>query len=276
MLQVARLARNQLADAAERVGDYFRGQIAEAGGARDRSGAVDLYYTVFNLEGLVALQLEPPWGRVRPYLENFGDGDGLDLVHLASLARCWAAFPRGNLNPGLARRLADRIGGFRVSGSVYEAFLAFGAHQDLGVEMRDPAALARSVASLQLPDGSFPRDRKAAVGSTPTTAAAVTLLRNLGAPVSPASGDWLLRRAHPQGGFTATEGSPIPDLLSTATALHALAGMQRSCSEIKDQTLDFLDSLWTGSAFCGTWADDVPDCEYTYYALLAMGHLSLA
>jgi len=35
-------------------------------------------------------------------------------------------------------------------------------------------------------------------------------------------------------------------------------------------------SLWTSrGAFYGNWADDVADCEYTYYALLALGHLSL-
>ena len=38
----------------------------------------------------------------------------------------------------------------------------------------------------------------------------------------------------------------------------------------------FLDTLWTGNAFCGTWADDEPDSEYTGYALLAMGRLGLA
>jgi hypothetical protein len=68
----------------------------------------------------------------------------------------------------------------------------------------------------------------------------------------------------------------MPDLLSTATALHALSGQKVSVAHLKEQTLDFLDTLWTGKAFCGTWADDEPDCEYTYYGLLAMGHLSLA
>ena len=69
--------------------------------------------------------------------------------------------------------------------------------------------------------------------------------------------------------------APIPDLLSTATALHALAGMHVSFEDIKEKCLDFVDSLWTGRAFCGTWEDDAQDSEYTYYALLALGHLSL-
>ena len=71
-------------------------------------------------------------------------------------------------------------------------------------------------------------------------------------------------------------GAPIPDLLSTATALHALVGMKASLEPIKEPCLDFVDSLWTSAGgFYGNWADDALDCEYTYYGLLALGHLSL-
>jgi hypothetical protein len=45
---------------------------------------------------------------------------------------------------------------------------------------------------------------------------------------------------------------------------------------LREPCLDFVDSLWTNrGGFYGTWADDAADCEYTYYALLALGHLSL-
>ena len=45
---------------------------------------------------------------------------------------------------------------------------------------------------------------------------------------------------------------------------------------LREPCLDFVDSLWTNrGGFFGTWADDTVDCEYTYYALLALGHLSL-
>ena len=58
--------------------------------------------------------------------------------------------------------------------------------------------------------------------------------------------------------------------------LHALAGLEYPLGEIKEPCLDFIDSLWTSrGAFYGHWADDTLDCEYTYYGLLALGHLSL-
>ena len=60
MLQVARLAPNQLQKAADPVADFFLSQFNDDGGAKDRAGKSDLYYTVFALEGLIALQRELP------------------------------------------------------------------------------------------------------------------------------------------------------------------------------------------------------------------------
>ena len=39
-------------------------------------------------------------------------------------------------------------------------------------------------------------------------------------------GQWLLSRCRPEGGFFASPMAPLPDLLSTATALHALDAMR--------------------------------------------------
>jgi hypothetical protein len=68
--------------------------------------------------------------------------------------------------------------------------------------------------------------------------------------------------------------APIPDLLSTATALHALARTGYEINTIKEKCLDYIDSLWCGEGgFYGNWTDKILDCEYTYYGLLALGHL---
>jgi hypothetical protein len=68
----------------------------------------------------------------------------------------------------------------------------------------------------------------------------------------------------------------MPDLLSTAVVLHALDGLQVDFTPLKEACLDFVDSLWVNEGgFHGHWADDELDLEYTYYGLLALGHLSL-
>ena len=57
--------------------------------------------------------------------------------------------------------------------------------------------------------------------------------------------------------------------------MHALATLQHSIGERRELALDYVDSLWSGRGFYGHWADDDLDCEYAFYALLALGHLTL-
>lgn len=289
LLQVARLAPRLLGDSTARVREFFQRQLTPAGGARDRSGRPDLYYTVFTLAGLQALDAEIPANRVEEFLRGYGDGAGLDFVHLSALARCWAALGLKRLPPGLDRALLARLESFRKPdggyegdtgrphGTAYGAFVALGAYEDLGRTPPQPLKLALSLKRLETPDGAWSNMPNARVGATNATAGAVVLLRHLGLPVNPCVADWLLARAHPQGGFLAVPDAPLPDLLSTATALHALAALERRLpGELHERCLDFLDSLWSGAGgFHGHWADDELDAEYTFYGLLALGHLAL-
>lgn len=291
MMQVARLAPRLLGDSCGLVIDFLRGQQSADGGFKDRSGSSDLYYTVFGLEALTALQADMPAAAIAGYLRGFGDGDGLDFVHLTCLARCWAGLPPTLYAEAPCAAVLERIeahrsrdGGYHSlpdqnTGTVYACFLALGAYQDCGAEMPpDAAGMLRCVDSLKTDDGGYANQEDMGMGLTPSTAAAVTLLRQLGDRSADASSvaQWLRERHHPGGGFYATPLAPIPDLLSTATALHALSGLGADLEDMKDSCLDFIDSLWTNKGgFYGSWADDAADCEYTYYALLALGHLAL-
>lgn len=289
LIQVARLGAKELGDSAELVRDFYRRQWTEVGGGRDRSDRSDLYYTVFTLNGCEALEIEIPDAKLAVWLETFGDGDGLDLVHLTSLARCWASLGKRRMPDGRAKALLARLEAFRkpdggydndakkVHGTAYGSFLALGAYQDLGKFPPKPLRIVQSLKRLETPDHAWNNSPGLPVGSTNPTAGAVTLLRHLHLPLNPAIGDWLLARLHPQGGFTAVPGAPMPDLLSTATALHALASLdRRPTATQRERCLDFVDSLWTAEGgFHGHWADDHLDAEYTFYGLLALGHLSV-
>lgn len=287
MLQVARLASRQLAEAAPRVVAFLHEEIGASGGARDRAGEADLYYTAFALDGLVALESELPRERVARFLAGFGDGAELDLVHQACLVRSWAAlgdaWPTESFATAMARRMEElrsHDGGYNVvpgaeTGQLYADFLVLGLLQDLGLSVPEPARLAESLARLRAGDGGYANVLELPAGTTPSTAAAAELLRQLGRRPAPEVGRWLIARAHPRGGFLATPNAPLPDLLSTATALHALASLEVPIDALREPCLDFVDSLWTGRAFVGTWDDDQPDSEYVFYALLALGHLSL-
>ena len=287
MLQVARLAPTQLGESRDLVASFLREQVNPDGGFRDRSGASDLYYTVFGLDALIALQEEPPAGTAARYLEEFGDGAALDLVHLACLARAWATLRRLPSSAVIDRVLArvetfrGRDGGYATLpdaaiGSAYAAFLALGAYQDFERSLPSSGGVLASLAGLRAADGSYGNHPGLASGVTPATAAAVIVMRHLDARADRDAGMWLLDRCHARGGFFASAATPVPDLLSTATALHALSALHLPLAGLREPCLDFVDSLWTNrGGFFGTWADDAVDCEYTYYGLLALGHLSL-
>jgi hypothetical protein len=299
MLQVARLSPKPLGDARDLVQHFLLEQRHPDGGFQDRSGDPDLYYTVFGLEGLVALRADPPIDSIASYLRRFGSGDGLDFVHVACLARTWATVSglgsgsggdSDGLTPDEATRdaIAARIETFRSAdggyaqtpgeeqGTIYAAFLALGAYQDLRREMPEAERLLPTIAALRAPDGGYANFSGMDVGLTSTTAAAVAIHRVFGRPLEGDPASWLLERYHAQGGFVAAPEVPMPDLLSTATALHALAILQAPLQPIQDSCLDFIDTLWTNrGGFYGSWADDHLDCEYTYYGLLALGHLTL-
>lgn len=289
LLQVARLAPRLLGDSLDLVRDFYRRQITAEGGGPDRDGRPDLYYTTFALAGMQAVDVPLPLEQVEAYLRTFDDGRELDFIHVSALARCWAFVGAARMPDGLERALLDRIEHFRKPdggyegdpnaklGTAYGAFVALGAYEDLGKTPPNILPLIQALKRLESADGAWSNLPGAKVGALNATAGAAILIRHLGFPVNYAVGDWLLAQAHPQGGFLAVPGAPMPDLLSTATALHAMAALDRRLSsEQHERCLDFLDSLWTNEGgFHGHWADEFVDAEYTFYGLLALGHLAV-
>ncbi len=288
MLQVARVAPKLLGESADLVATFLRSRMDECGAFRDRNDQPDLYYTVFGMEGLMALQHAVPVESLSKWLASFGSGEGLDFVHLSCLARCWAGVGGSGLSEGQRAELAKRIEAYRTpdggyhqapgrgNGSAYGCLIAWGAYQDLQLLPPEPWRIAQCMDALETPDGAWSNEPGIRIGSTTATAAMLSLYRHLQMPAPPASVDWLVRQCLPGGGFLAVPGAPIPDLLSTAVALHALSGNTQAIERLREPCLDFVDSLWSAEGgFHGNWTDDVLDPEYTYYGLLALGHLAL-
>ncbi|MBL9171593.1 MAG: hypothetical protein JNN07_27935 [Verrucomicrobiales bacterium] len=300
MLQVARLAEPLLGDSVALVRRFLSRQRNDDGGFADRTGKSDLYYTVFGLDSLLSLRSDIDWRLTEHYLMGFGSGENLDFVHLCCLIRGWSVVahvnPSAPIPPSVRQLALDRLsshrtpdGGFHPvagnsAGTAYAAFLAVGAYQDLKEPIPEPMALVQSFKWLETRDGAWTNERLPLaagsramdMGSTNATAAAVAVLRQLRMPINRDVGQWLLDRVHSSGGFLAMPMAPIPDLLSTATALHALSGLERSTDGIQERCLDYIDTLWTNEgSFHGNWTEDTLDTEYTFYGLLALGHLAV-
>lgn len=293
MIQALARAPKLLGDATGPVRRFISGNQAYDGGFRGRDADGDLYYTVFALELLTALECPLPVDRLEGFLRSFGHGEILDLVHLASLARCWANLSEAGgppMAPSLREDLAKRLlelrctdGGFSTNGSrdhgtAYGCFLALAMCQDLGIDPAKPKRIAKCLESLAAEGGGFANEPVHTAATTPSTAAALCAYHMLSRPLPEAAAAWLQGRIHSQGGLCAIAGDGplcLPDLLSTATALHALSYVRPPSPQPRERHLDFIDSLWdpTGG-FGGSWADPTVDCEYTYYGLLALGHLA--
>ena len=257
-LQIARLAPKLLGDSAELVADIRPRAIERPMAAfSNRAGDSDLYYTVFGLQAFLALRVELPVESATIYLRSFGDGEDLDLVHLSCLAGCWTMMPGSALAPATKDAMIARVesyrtddGGYHASrdaahGSAYHAFLAMGAYQDLGAMPPDPDRVAASLAALRSADGAFANDPGRPRGSTPATAAAVTLIRHLDTAGIAGHRRLAAGPLPREGGFFASPDAPVPDLLSTAVALHALSSLHAPIDGIREGCLDFVDSLWT-------------------------------
>jgi prenyltransferase beta subunit len=286
MLQVARRGALGLGESLPVVRDFARSRLTAEGAGVDRDNQPDLYYTIFAIALLQALEEPLPKDPLRSLLLSYGSGESLDFVHLGALARCWSA--AGNCPKETADRILKNIECYRTpnggydgdraapGGTAYGGFVALGSYQDLGAPLPDPLRLVQSLKFLETPDGGWGNAPGLRTGSTNAAAAAITLLHQLEMPVNENAGTWLQAQMHSSGGFLAMPMAPIPDLLSTATALHALACLDHQISlTARERCLDFLDSLWSAEGgFHGHWADDFLDAEYTFYGLLALGHLT--
>lgn len=289
MLQVARLAPNLLHDATELVTQFVHTQLHPSGGFVDRNGQPDLYFTVFGLECLLSLQ-QPLPDATRTYLLQFDEGEKLDFIHLACLARCHAMLTGQHVPPEVAGVLAQKIEQYRSKdggyndhydadvASAYACFVAVGALLDLNTPVSNPEGLRTALKSLKTSDGGYTNMQGIDIGMVPSTAAALTVLHHLKEGPEKDARDFLLSCMYKDGGFLAMPDAPMPDLLSTAVAIHALSTLKFDMTPIADQNIDFIETLWTNKgSFYAHWAEEAGDldCEYTFYALLALGHLSL-
>jgi geranylgeranyl transferase type-2 subunit beta len=283
LLRVSGRAKPLLERAAlARVGAFVLSRVAPDGGFRGRGGLTgDVYYSLFGavVGSLVGAAVER---RALGAFLDRQDPAALDLPHLAALVQCQRllhlfGIPRRQRAVYLeaVSSFRSQDGGFgdapgSVRGSAYALYLAVLCHEVLGV---DVPALESAVAAAA---GLLQAERASATGSLPRLVSATLALQALGGPVPEAQVCAQIRGCcDPAGGCRAHPQAPLCDLLSTAVAAFALRRLSAPLSGLAAaRTAQFVQARWDVSGgFCGTAVDPTPDCEYTFYGLLALGAL---
>ncbi len=282
MVETAKKSCTVLGDSVPLVKEFFHQRLCSDGGFAGRAGESDLYYTVFGLSGHKALDGRFDPVRFRSFLTSTIPETLPDLVHLAAYIRCLALVDLNEKDLKLHELLSKfrtPDGGFgnfvdSKESNIYSCFLALQAFQDLGRDVPGKKSFIQCVTSLRLKNGGFANSRSSKTASTPATAAAIVIGCCLDIATIDQTIKWLLGQ-HDGTGFVAGRGVCGPDLLSTAVALHSLALSGTDLTSLREPTLDFIDSLWSSrGGFFGNWFDNVLDCEYTFYGLLALGSLA--
>ncbi len=272
-------------DGAKSVSKFLLSCRTDDGGFHSRDSRSDLYYTFFASEALSALNIDFDKKTFKSYLNQFIAEKPKDMVHFSALIRCLANFfPKTLLS--LKDQFSLHLLSFKAkdyafanfpnssSATAYATFLAVGAHQDLNIPLKNKKQIINTILNLKNSDHGFANDKIFQVSTTAATAAALMTLKALNAKTQSPSLDWLKQRLTKKGGFEPAPNINLPDILSTAAAVHTLTCYGLDLSDQTKKISDFVNKLQTKKGgFIGSENDSLPDCEYTYYAMLILTDL---
>ncbi len=264
-----------------RIAAFADSCVDSAGGFRGRGDQADLYYTQFGMALARVLRIPLPRRAMADFLDRH-DPARLDLPHLAALAQSWRALHPLALPRPVQSACSAALPGFRTPdgafgetrgaarGTAYGLYLAVLCSEALRVALPE-ADRARAAAA-----GLLEEVLAADVPPVSPLAAAAAACQALGGsvPVERVRKAFLACRTT-DGGFRAHARAPLADLLSTGVACFALARLRTPpAGREAVATAAFVESLWDeGGGFRGCPVDARPDCEYTFYAVLALGAL---
>ncbi len=279
--------KSQLSEEAQgRIQAFIRSQQLDDGSFKDKNGQSDLYYTAFGWLLCHVFGIPIPRTAAKKYLDTLPT-ENPDLVHYAAYVRCkllYRLLTRYHLLPQRLRLNLNTVNEYPHNDpdAPYSLFVRLSLLEDAGKRIPNPKEWLHTLHNYRTPDGGYSNlkggtatETSTSSGTTATVnaaAAALCVLGLLNSDEADATADFLLKRQHASGGFSASSDAPMPDLLTTATALFALYTNGRK----PDTTArDFIEAHWnehTGG-FSATLFDETSDIEYTFYGLLALGTL---
>lgn len=266
-------------EALRRAVHFVESQRTEDEAFVNKSGKADLYYTFFGWFLSYLLGVGSNAEKRASYLAQQPVAQ-MDLVHYAAYMRCrllhaWMKGERVRmlLNPifpvGVRSLETFPEVPHQDVWSPYTRFIWLSLLEDTGHKEKEEVldALAR----YRVPGGGYTNVLTRKVATTNATAAALAVIGQLKGYEPGEDLFYLWDTQDETGGFKATQASPVPDLLSTATALFILKNYEvQPCRP----AADFIEAHWLDSGgFAATLWENDGDVEYLFYGLLALGAL---
>jgi hypothetical protein len=268
-------------EALARVRDFVMSQKTDEDVFMNKNRTADLYYTVVGWLLAYMLDIRLDEKKTSAYLKRQAI-DGLDFIHYAAFVRCrllqkllagrYFALGMGRLFSSPVKPLyAFEHYPHDDAETPYSRFVWLCMMEDANRKIRNKAELKAGLNEYRVPTGGFSNRKNNPAAATNATAAALAGLGPLAGYKTNEDVHFLQELQKVSGGFAAAPHSPVPDLLSTATALFTL-----QCYRIKPKIspCDFIEAHWLNSGgFSATLLEDTSDVEYTFYGLLALGTL---
>ena len=273
----------------EELRTYYLSALDHNGGFRGRKGNGDLYYSAFALRGLFLLGMlddQKLLMNVADFLEVQQRREDLSPTDLLSWTFCaflTQTVQDKELLPEQIASLLHRWERFRspdgcfatsektAFSSTYTTFLTAVFYELLGESERSRLIPAAPILERQRSDGGFVELPPLQYSGTNPTAAAVGLLSILEVPLpdKQKTVEFLCRCAHPSGGFRAHARIPLPDLLSSFSALMALYDLDAADHVNRSTLRNFVTSLRSpDGGYFGMMPDQQSDVEYTFYGMV--------
>lgn len=261
--------------------DFTASQCLADSSFMNRRGESDLYYTAFGW--LLAYLLGQPLNAQQQadYLAQ-QQPDTFDLIHYAAFRRCQLLrrlHTVGALRLAWEQRKAQPLPAFEQFTAVplddpwspYTRFLWLSLQEDCRQSLPTAQAELDSLARYQTPEGGYANVAGWPTASTNATTAALSVIGQLTGYHPHTALTYLRNSQQLTGGFAATAVSPVPDLLSTATALFTLKNYAVTPRYAAN---DFVEAHWLANGgFAPTLLEEESDVEYLFYGLLALGSL---
>jgi geranylgeranyl pyrophosphate synthase len=281
MLHTLSRAKKKLTkEALRQLSDYVLSQQLPDGTFAGKNGRTDLYYTTFGWLLSAALDLPMNTKKARSFLTGIY-ADELDLVHYSAYFRCTKMLEmreRGSLRLLFSmkthkiRPLADFCEGAPHNDlqSPYARFVWLSLLEDSGNKVRNKREMLENLKPYHIESGGYTNILQRKEPSTNATAAALAIRGQLHGYTTSRDLHYLASLQDMSGGFRAFPQSPVPDLLSSSTALFVLGCYGKSPFY---PARDFIEAHWLDSGgFAPTLLDEESDVEYTFYGLMALGY----